>query len=118
MKLNVATLVAFVWFYPNSSCAPLPSTEDVALAGTTDTASDSVAEVDTPFDKRAKILTGSNSGPIPRWQTYDEYEPQKRCLNEESEQNVNKRAKVLSGSNGGPIPRWKTFDEAELDKLP
>ncbi|KAL8977081.1 MAG: hypothetical protein Q9205_007048, partial [Flavoplaca limonia] len=72
MKLNAATLVALATFFSYSSCEPLPSTEDVAPAGTTDTASDSVAEVDTPFDKRAKILTGSNSGPIPRWQTYDE----------------------------------------------
>ena len=112
-KPNAATLLALATFFSYSSCAPLPSTEDVALAGTTDTASDSVAEVDTPFVKRAKILTGSNSGPIPRRQTFDEYEPQKRCLNDGGEQNVDKHAKMLSGSNGGPIPRWKTYDETE-----
>ncbi|KAL9037895.1 MAG: hypothetical protein Q9180_003461 [Flavoplaca navasiana] len=60
----------------------------------------------------SQLLFGGRPGGL----FVDEYEPEKRTLNEESEQNVDKRAKVPRGSNGGRIPRWKAFDEAELDK--
>lgn len=70
MKVNAATLAALALFFSTLSCAPLPSSEAVAPA------LGPVAEADAPFDKRAKVLTGSNSGPIPRWQTTYEYEPE------------------------------------------